>query len=294
MDALNLEKPDRIPIFLSGQGYFKYVDPKATLADYFRRPKYVDDLLIQAAALPDLAEIDQAPSCGFVTEAGQAAFGACYFAKVKLPGRDLPDDSLWNFDELGPMTEADYDTIVDKGWPYMVEELNRRIGFDPKSLAPPDAAYLGELAQKMAPLGKSSIRTTGLLPMPAFEVICAARRLNHFVRDLRRIPEKVRAALEIVEDASIEQSIEMLKAGPPCVYGFIGGTRSGSTFISSATFEKFYFPFYHKLIPAMQAINVRSWLHMDNDWSRLFAFLHGIRQKAVHLGSGSDDRHSEN
>ena len=61
MDALNLEKPDRIPIFMSGQGFFKYVDPKATLADYFRKPKYVDDLLIQAAALPDLAEIDQAP-----------------------------------------------------------------------------------------------------------------------------------------------------------------------------------------------------------------------------------------
>ena len=158
MDAFNLKKPDRIPIFLSGQGFFKYVDPKATLADYFRKPKYMDDLLIQAAALPDLAEIDQAPMCGFVTEAGQAAFAASYFAKIKLPGRDLPDDSLWNIDELGPMTEADYDTIIDKGWPYMVEELNRRIGFDPQSLAPPDMAYLGELAQKMAPLGKSSIR----------------------------------------------------------------------------------------------------------------------------------------
>ena len=133
--------------------------------------------------------------------------GPCYFAKVKLPGRDLPDDSLWNFDELGPMTEADYDTIIDKGWPYMVEELNRRIGFDPKSLAPPDTAYLGELAQKMAPLGKSSIGMTGLVPMPPFEVISGARRLNHFVRDLRRFPEKVRAALEIVEDASVEQGI---------------------------------------------------------------------------------------
>jgi hypothetical protein len=275
MDAFNLEKPDRVPIFLSGQGFFKYVDPKATLADYFRKPKYVDDLLIQAAALPDLAEIDQAPACGYVTEAGQAAFGASYFAKVKLPGRDLPDDSLWNFDELGPMTEADYDTIIDKGWPYMVEELNRRIGFDPKSVAPPDMAYLGELEQKMAPLGKASIGARAMLPMPAFEVICAARRLNHFVRDLRRMPDKVRAAMEIVEDASIEQGIKMLKEGPPCVYGFIGGTRAGSTFISAATFEKFYFPFYQKLIPAMQAINIRSWLHMDNDWA---GFLHFFKE----------------
>ena len=66
----------------------------------------------------------------------------------------------------------------------------------------------------------------------------------------------------------------MLKAAPP-VYGFIGGTRAGSTFISAATFEKFYFPFYQKLIPAMQSINVRSWLHMDNDWG---GFLHYFKE----------------
>ena len=154
MDALNLEKPDRIPIFMSGQGFFKYVDPNATLADYFRRPKYVDDLLIQAAALPDLAEIDQAPMCGYLTEASQAAFGAAYFAKTKLPGRDLPDDSLWNFDELGPMTEADYDTIIDKGWPYMVEELNRRIGFDPKSVTPPDTGIPRRTGSENSPSGQ--------------------------------------------------------------------------------------------------------------------------------------------
>ena len=89
MAAFNLEKPDRIPIFMSGQGFFKYVDPRATLADYFRRPKYVDDLLIQAAALPDLAEIDQEPMCGWVTEAGQAAFGAVLLCKSQASGPRL-------------------------------------------------------------------------------------------------------------------------------------------------------------------------------------------------------------
>ena len=54
--ALNVETPDRIPIFMTGQGFFKFIDPCATLADYFRRPKYVDELLIEAARLPDLCE----------------------------------------------------------------------------------------------------------------------------------------------------------------------------------------------------------------------------------------------
>jgi uroporphyrinogen-III decarboxylase len=55
------------------------------------------------------------------------------------------------------------------------------------------------------------------------------------------------------------------------VYGFIGGTRSGSTFISPQVFERFYFPYFQKVVAAMQAINVKTWLHMDNDWS---GFLH--------------------
>ena len=84
--ALNVETPDRVPIFMTGQGFFKYVDPSATLADYFRRPEYVDDLLIEAAKLPDLSEIDWAPRCGSVTEAGQEAFAAMMFARIRLPG----------------------------------------------------------------------------------------------------------------------------------------------------------------------------------------------------------------
>lgn len=40
--AFNLETPDRIPITnFHGNGFFKFIDPKATLADYFRRPKHL-------------------------------------------------------------------------------------------------------------------------------------------------------------------------------------------------------------------------------------------------------------
>jgi hypothetical protein len=275
MAALNMEKPDRIPINLSGLGFFKFIDPTAVLADYFRRPKYIDDLLIQAAQLPIIDEIDQAPMVGFTTEAGQTAFAAMYFAKIKLPGRELAEDALWNIDEQGPMTEEDYDTVLDKGWGYMTAELNKRIGFDPASLPPPDMEYMGELMQKVAALGKASIGMGGLLPFPSFEVLSGARKLPQFFKDLRRMPDKVRAVLEIMEDYAVDETIKALKSGPPAVYGFIGGTRAGCDFISPKVFEKFHFPFYRKVIPAMQKINVKSWLHQDSDWG---AFLHYFRE----------------
>ena len=272
--AFNLETPDRVPIFMNGQGFFKFIDPRATLADYFRRPEYVDGLLIEAARLPDLAEIDQAPMCGFFSEYSHQAFAAMMFARIRLPGRELPENTLWNIDELGPMTEADYDTVIDKGWEYMTKELYRRIGFDPERRPEPKKEYLAELQNKLAALGKSNIML-GMVPFAPFECLSGARRLNNWIRDLRRFPDKVRAALDIIEDAVVEQTLKQLKSGPPCEYAMLGGSRSGSSFISPATFERFYFPFLRKMIPAVYAAGYKVWLHMDNDWS---GFLHYFRE----------------
>lgn len=275
MAALNMEKPDRIPMNLSGQGFFKFIDPTAVLADYFKRPKYIDDLHIQAAQLPILDEMDSGPGVGFASEAGLTAFAAMYFAKIKLPGRDLPVDALWNIDEQGPMTEEDYDAVIDRGWEHMTAELNQRIGFDPASLPPPDMEYMGQLRERIAALGKATVSMGGLLPFPSFEVLSGARKLPQFFKDLKRMPEKVKAVLEIMENSAVEQTIKSLKSGPPAAYGFIGGTRAGSDFISAKIYEKYYHPFYRKVVPAMQALNVKTWLHNDSDWS---GFLHYFRE----------------
>ena len=272
--VFNLETPDRVPIFMNGQGFFKFIDPSATLADYFRRPEYVDDLLIEAAKLPDLWEMDQPPMVGFASEFGQDALAAMMFARIRLPGRELPENNLWNVDELGPMTEADYDTIIAKGWEYLTQELHKRIGFDPAKRPEPNKKYAEQLQAKLAALGKTNIMP-GMMPFAPFECLSGARRLNNWIRDLRRFPDKVRAALDIIEDAVVEQTIKQIKSGPPCEYGFLGGSRSGSSFISPATFERFYFPYFRKLIPVMQAAGYKTWLHMDNDWS---GFLHYFRE----------------
>ncbi len=42
-----------------------------------------------------------------------------WLTPVKLPGRDLPEDSLWQMDEQMRMQREDYDRILDDGleWP---------------------------------------------------------------------------------------------------------------------------------------------------------------------------------
>lgn len=268
--AVNMEKPDRIPITnFQGLGYFKFIDPKATIADYFRNARYIDDLLIEAAKLPDLAEIDNAPNVGTTNVATRRAFAAMYFAKIKLPGIELSDDAIWNIDEQGPMTEEDYDTVIDKGWEYMTAELNKRIDWDPATIPPPDMEYMTGLRARIAELGKASIPLPpgGLLPFPSFEVLSGARKLPQFFRDLRRMPEKVKAVLDIMDESAVKTIVKLVSVTPTPVYGNIAGTRAGSDFVSPKIYEKFYHPFYQKAVPAMQAVGVKTWLHQDSDWT---------------------------
>jgi uroporphyrinogen-III decarboxylase len=270
--ALNMEKPDRIPISLSGQMYFKFIDPTMVIADYWRRPKLVDEYLIEAAKLPWLEEMDSAPSAsGMPMDTFLQNFAAMWFAKMKIPGRELAEDALWQIDEQGPMTEEDYDTIIDKGWAYLKQELLNRIGFDPAALPPMDMEYFGEIQKKVAELGKTTIAMSGgLLPFPTFETLSGARKLPAFFRDLRRMPDKVRAALDVMDKEEVDATVKAI-TDMPGVYGFIGGTRAGSDFISTKVFEKFYFPYYQKVVPAMQEHNTKTWFHQDGNWS---TFLH--------------------
>lgn len=276
MAALNMEKTDRIPIFLSGQMYYNFIDPTMTIADYWRRPELVDEKLIEAAELPILDEMDSAPTCtGIPMETFLQSFAAMWFAKMKVPGRELGDNVLWQIDEQGPMTEEDYDTIIDKGWEYMKKELYNRIGYHPEELPQMDMEYAGKLQKRIASLGKTTVGMSGgLLPIPPFETLSGARKLSKFFRDLYRMPDKVRAALDVMEEAELENTVKAMKAMPG-VYGFIGGSRCGCDFISPKIFEKFYFTYHQKLVPVMQQNNVKTWFHMDGNWE---AFLPYFRE----------------
>lgn len=272
LDALNMEKPDRLPIQLSGQFDFKFIDPTMVIADYWRKPKLVDEYIIKAAQLPILEEIDSAPFIlGIPMDTYLQSFAAMWFAKMKIPGLELAEDALWQIDEQGPMTEEGYDTIINKGWGALKAELFGRIGFDPAQLPPPDLEYMTEIRQKAAEAGKSSVGMAGgLLPMPSFEVLSGARKMPAFFRDLRRIPDKVKAALDIMDEEQMEDAVKAVKAIPG-VYGFIGGSRSSCDFIAPKVFENFYFQFFQKIVAVLQKENVKSWFHMDGTWD---GFLH--------------------
>ena len=128
--AMDMGTPDRIPISLGGPSFIYYSEPEATLSDYILRPKWADDAVIRSYKM--LPEIDTGPMLGGSRE----GMGAMWYSKTKLPGKGLPPNALWQIVEVGPMTEDDYDTIINKGWAALGKELLDRLGYTEEQLAP--------------------------------------------------------------------------------------------------------------------------------------------------------------
>ncbi|MCR4435182.1 MAG: uroporphyrinogen decarboxylase family protein [Clostridiales bacterium] len=255
--AMNLEKPDRTPIGLDGPGFIKYADPSAKLADYIRRPKWANDMVLKAHAM--LEEIDVAPMGGL----NYTSMGAMWLSRTKLPGRELPEDALWQIDEVGAMTEEDYDTIINKGWnAFSGDFLINRLGYKPEELAP-DMEALGESARKTTELGL--VNVIGAVLLPPFELLSGARSVSKFYRDLHRIPDKVIAAMDVMQQEIIEGLRTQIRSTKPMAV-FIGATRSAGEFISLKKFEKFAWPYTRSISYAIIEEGSKPWFHHDSCW----------------------------
>ena len=123
----------------------------------------------------------------------QPSYSVMWLSRVAVPGRDLPDDSLWQVDEAEVMTVDDYDTIVERGWwPFLM-------GYMPRVI---DAAEIqAHFTWMDANLTKvvQRVRERGYVPISSggttipFECLCGGRSMQEFYLDLHRIPDNARA-----------------------------------------------------------------------------------------------------
>ncbi|MCR4435767.1 MAG: uroporphyrinogen decarboxylase family protein [Clostridiales bacterium] len=265
--AMNMEKPDRIPIVLLGPGLIKYGDPNAVMADFVRRPLWAIDTV--AKAYQELPDID-----GGSVQNGGAFFGAFWLCKVKQPGIDLPDDAIWQLEEVGYMTEEDYDTIVDKGWAYVTNDiLYNRIGYTPEQLAP-NMEEMTYAANKAKEIGLVNTQGGGMV-IPPYETLTAARSISKFMRDLHRMPDKVLAAMDVMEKEAEDSLRQAMKAVPGLTH-FHGNSRAGGDFISKKMFEKFDWPYFKRLADIIieEGEGAKVFFHVDANWDeRLTYFL---------------------
>jgi Uroporphyrinogen decarboxylase (URO-D) len=290
--VVSLKKPDRVPVIPMMGSFFSARHAGVPMNEFVVDLEKGVQAEIQTFLDFGLRDMPHTSN-----PLNEIAFQDAILQYMKLPGRELPNDSIWQFYEQEVMKVEDYDSVIEHGWPATWLRLVSGIRHQT-----PDEV-LRELFQwvngsmdairKWESMGHQCFSGAGISnPYGAFS---SARSLHQFALDLHRRPEKVLEAL----DASID---ELVKLGVDKAIGtraatqhgyyasFIGEARASGTFVSPKTSEKFFFPYMLKIANALIDAGVTPLFHFDNDWTPMLElFLEFPKAKCILEVDGQTD-----
>lgn len=266
--AIACEPVDRVPVIFQGTAFSpSYMG--MTLAEYVNDPFAPQDITI--AAMEKLGDVD---GINVAAVMGKTSAGQMGLQRRKMPGRELPVDSIWQVVETEVMTVEDYDTVIEKGWDAFVEAAMPRIMSESDLAAAREnhvwvAAHYNQEIQKYRNHGYVIVSNGGGPGMVPMENFAGARSLPKFIMDLRRIPDKVIAATERVM-SDIEKSFSSMtnRAKYPGLGIWVGGWRGAPSFLSPKLFNKFFWPYFRTIVEWTVERGLVAVLHLDQDWTR--------------------------
>lgn len=190
-----------------------------------------------------------------------------WLSKVLIPGIDLPENDLWQVKEMEVMTEDDYDFIIDKGWEAFVEKTVPKV--TDMDLWAKHWGWVQENFGGVAGKWHNSgymIASSALATIP-FEPICGARSMSKFYLDLYRMPDKVKAAMDVVAPSMIANGIGAAQAaGVPAIW--VGGWRTASAMIAPDIWDKLVWPYFRDMAEKLLAEGITPVFHWDQCWDR--------------------------
>ena len=257
-DAVALKTPDRIPVVPNGPAWpGRAMGVK--ISEIATNPVVSRKAVIDAYT--GLGEIDgiQSPAYHVCTLSIQ------WLSKVKVPGRDLPADDLWQVDEAEIMKLEDYDAIVAEGFaPWLDRYYKERL--------PGTLEEFGGFAATI-PDALALCRERGVVPMtPAvatipYEYFCGGRSMKEFLLDLFRHGDRVQAAMDAALPVLIQNMRDVIR-GLGIMGLWIGGWRSASEFVSPRLWNRFVFPYFKAMVDAAVEEGAIPVLHFDANWTR--------------------------
>jgi uroporphyrinogen-III decarboxylase len=256
--AVRLEKPDRVPLAL-------VMDAFAARAMGIKMADFVSDVDVAGEAMLGamrlLGDVDAIQFPVMTPE----VLAFLWLSRVQLPGRELPEDSLWQMDEQVRMLPEDYDAIAEIGWqPWLGQYIGKHL------------AHHAPAAQKLAEAGPrwgAEFVKSGYVPFAPmvvnhpFEHFCGARSVKEFMLDLYRIPDKVEAALEAAMAVNRETARQTVRARGPIGY-WVGGWRTAPEFLSPRLWDRFVWPYLKELVEIVVEEGGTPVLHFDANWDR--------------------------
>lgn len=276
--AIALEPVDQVPVVYMGVAF----SPRwhgMSIAEFCENPESAAQVTFKTAQRLDVDAVNLA-SAGRITP----LLTTLWMSRLGVPGRDLPADSLWQVREAEVMTIEDYDAILSMGWnAFFGSYLPRVIDLQEFGMS------MGWMMQN-TPRIQQQYREAGIVivcdaPVSVnipFEYLCGGRSMQKFFLDLYRMPDKIKAVMDVIQEAELAK----IKAAPP--FGgmrgtWVGGWRSASALVAPRLWNKFVWPYIVEQVEALIAVGITPVLHWDQDWTRDLVRLQELPAKKVIL-----------
>ena len=271
--AINHEKGDRVPVSLSMDYKFPCRYRGITQGQYFR------DRSLGARALREV--FHELGGWDIVTGAGNTTRVRDIVEapmKILVPGKDIGEDDVIQWEEEEVLTEADYDRIIDVGWRKFIEDFYPRFrGWDPEGYH----QRIANRAVRETEAGKKGVVAWQEQGYPVYGggnvlsplmLLSCSRTMIKFTMDLHRIPDKVQATMDAMVDDLIEISIADTKASDLTGPNYIATRqlileRGGGFIYPLSIYERFEHPYIKKMADAFVAEEITPILHFDSDWT---------------------------
>lgn len=263
--AVNLEKPDRVPIIpaMSNHG-------AAQLTGRSQASVYLDLDLALDAFLEVYDQYGGWDMFEYMVPIMPVRWGIRAGLAVKIPGRELPDDFVPQPHEQESVKPEDYETIIDGGWnKFAREDLVYRV-------SDLTADEVQETDRVMTDLTERSIREfaerdafTGMLgeDYHPFFKLSLGRSMVPFSEDLYYNPDVVEKAIDRMTDETIEHVISSAKKYNQEIV-LITEERASAYFYPLSIFERFWWPFTQRMVEAFWAEGLVTHFHLDLDWTK--------------------------
>ena len=270
--AIALEPVDRMPI-ATGSNYFAEVYSGNTHQQTIYDPeKWLEAEMAFARDFPEVDVLRDNRIYGPLLD----AVGCRTY---RLPGKDLPPGSQFQFVESEYMKPDEYDRLIENPVNFMLEIFLPRILGDfsqPGSIRSSMALLKGGMASvHMGQVMRNrSIRLQEECGMPQpmtgafiapFDVIADVMRgLNGTMMDMFRNPEKLTAACDVLVDEMV--NFALATADPFKRYPIFVPTHK-PMFLSPEQFDTFYWPSFKKTLEALIENGYTIRAYLEGDWS---------------------------
>lgn len=263
-DTINFENTKVTNCYMGQAVPPTYMD--ITLHDYiFQTDKGLDAFIEFVQGIGEKAELD---CINFAYPAlHNVPLSLIWWSKVKMPGRELGENDLWQVAEKKVMQDEDYDLLLTKGYDALASKIlpqvikMEEVGAFVKYHMENDDL----VAQRYIDAGYPVLNSG--LACPPFETLCGARSMSQFFMDCYKIPDKVEASLDIM----LEVILNGIKNDPVPEYvigKWVGGWRGASALIAPKIWDRLVWPYMYKIAMALIDRNVTPIFHLDQNWDR--------------------------